>query len=97
LGNIGYRVLVRYSKSDEMRVAEMPANWTLKLREIFDHEEAVQRQEEITAQEEMRFGEREQASVEAEIDVPPADAVEPETAPKEHGIERGQLTLSVSA
>jgi len=58
IGRYIYRVLVRYSKSEEMRVAEVPANWTTKLREIFDDEEAVQRQEEITAQEEMRFGER---------------------------------------
>lgn len=58
IGKYIYRVLVRYSKSEDLREAEVPANWTVKLREIFDDEDAILRQEEITAQEEMRFGER---------------------------------------
>lgn len=42
-----------------MREAERPATWTTKLREIFHDEAEIARQEDITAQEEMRFGERE--------------------------------------
>jgi heme exporter protein D len=59
LGKHIYRVLVPYSKSDDLRDAERPAGWTMKLREIFHDEAALARQEEITAQEEMRFGEPE--------------------------------------
>lgn len=59
LGRYIYRVLVPYSKSEDTRAAEDPATWTTKLREIIDDEEAIARQEDITAQEEMRFGERE--------------------------------------
>ncbi|WP_029064089.1 type IV secretion system DNA-binding domain-containing protein [Labrenzia sp. DG1229] len=68
IGRYIYRVLVRYSQSDELRAAEDPATWTTKLREIFDDEEAIARQEDITAQEEMRFGEREPADRNLEID-----------------------------
>lgn len=59
IGRHIYRVLVPYSRSNELREAERAAGWTLRLREIFDDEEAITRQEDITAQEEMRFGERE--------------------------------------
>lgn len=48
-----------YSKSKDMRPAEEPATWTMKLREIFEDKAEIARQEDITAQEEMRFGERE--------------------------------------
>jgi hypothetical protein len=58
IGRHVYRVLVRYSKSEDLRVSEEPAKWTTKLREIFDDDAALARQEDITAQEEMRFGER---------------------------------------
>lgn len=59
IGRYVYRVLVRYSQSDDLRVAEEPAKWTTKLREVFDTNEAIATQEDLTAQEEMRFGERE--------------------------------------
>lgn len=59
IGKHIYRVLVPYSKSKDMRPAEEPATWTMKLREIFEDEAEVARQKDITAQEEMRFGERE--------------------------------------
>ena len=60
-------LLVPYSKSDELRIAEEPASWTTRLRDIFDDEEAFARQEDITAQEEMRFGERESEGHEPDI------------------------------
>ncbi|MBO6727817.1 MAG: type IV secretion system DNA-binding domain-containing protein [Rhizobiaceae bacterium] len=65
IGKHVYRVLVPYSRSDNLREAERPATWTTRLREIFTDEAALARQEEITAQEEMRFGdplEREERS-----------------------------------
>ncbi|GFE67035.1 type IV secretion system DNA-binding domain-containing protein [Litoreibacter roseus] len=68
IGKYIYRVLVPYSKSDELREAERAAGWTTKLREIFDDEEAIARQEDITAQEEMRFGTREMESSGHEIE-----------------------------
>jgi type IV secretory pathway TraG/TraD family ATPase VirD4 len=58
IGRYIYRVLVPYSQSKHLRDAERAAGWTTRLREIFDDEEALARQEDITAQEEMRFGER---------------------------------------
>lgn len=58
IGKHIFRVLVPYSQSIDMRAAEKPASWTMKLREIFEYEVEVARQDEITAQEEMRFGER---------------------------------------
>lgn len=58
IGKHIYRVLVPYSKSRDLREAERPASWTMKLREIFEDEAEIARQEDITAQEEMRFGER---------------------------------------
>ncbi|MCQ0090217.1 MULTISPECIES: type IV secretion system DNA-binding domain-containing protein [Rhodobacterales] len=67
IGKHIYRVLVPYSKSTDMRAAERPATWTTQLREIFHDASELARQEDITAQEEMRFGEREPArSVESE-------------------------------
>lgn len=56
LGKHVYRVLVPYSQSDDLREAERPAGWTRKLREIFEEEAEIARQEDLTAQEEMRFG-----------------------------------------
>lgn len=58
IGKHIYKVLVPYSKSTDMREAERPATWATKLREIFHDEAEIARQEDITAQEEMRFGER---------------------------------------
>lgn len=58
LGKHIYRVLVPYSQSTDLRDAERPATWTTKLREIFEDKTELARQNEITAQEEMRFGER---------------------------------------
>lgn len=55
IGKHVYRVLVPYSTSKDLREAERPAGWTMKLREIFRDEAAIARQEDITAQEEMRF------------------------------------------
>ena len=59
LGAHLYKVLVPYSTQNNLRAAERPAAWTSRLREIFEDEQALARQEEITAQEEMRFGGRE--------------------------------------
>ena len=59
IGKHIYRVLVPYSKSTDMRAAERPATWTTQLRELFHDAAELARQEDITAQEEMRFGERE--------------------------------------
>ncbi|MDA8587229.1 type IV secretion system DNA-binding domain-containing protein [Rhodobacteraceae bacterium] len=56
LGKHVYRVLVPYSKSKDLREAERPAGWTRKLREIFEDEAEIARQKDLTAQEEMRFG-----------------------------------------
>jgi type IV secretory pathway TraG/TraD family ATPase VirD4 len=56
IGKHIYRVLVPYSNSEDLRDAERPALWTTKLREIFEDEASLQWQEDITAQEEMRFG-----------------------------------------
>ena len=56
IGKHVYRVLVPYSTSKDMREAERPAKWTMKLREIFHDEAEMARQEDLTAQEEMRFG-----------------------------------------
>lgn len=58
IGKHVYRVLVPYSQSKNVRSAEVAAAWTTKLREIIDDDEAIARQDDITAQEEMRFGER---------------------------------------
>tara|TARA_R110002074_G_scaffold393882_1_gene580853 strand:- start:1669 stop:2952 length:1284 start_codon:yes stop_codon:yes gene_type:complete len=58
IGKHIYRVLVPYSTSKDMRAAERPATWTTQLREIFQDEAEIARQEDITAQEEMRLGER---------------------------------------
>ena len=56
LGKHVYRVLVPYSISTELREGERPATWTTRLREIFTDEAEIARQKDITAQEEMRFG-----------------------------------------
>jgi type IV secretory pathway TraG/TraD family ATPase VirD4 len=56
IGKHIYRVLVPYSQSKDLRDAERPASWTMKLREIFEDEAQIARQRDITAQEEMRFG-----------------------------------------
>ena len=68
IGRYIYRVLVPYSRSEDLREAERAAGWTTRLREIFDDEEAIARQEDITAQEEMRFGAREPEVRGAEIE-----------------------------
>lgn len=68
IGRYIYRVMVPYSKSKELRVAERAAGWTLRLQEIFDDEDAIAHQEEITAQEEMRFGEIERGDKGLDID-----------------------------
>lgn len=57
LGKHIFRVLVPCSKPKDLRAAERPAAWTTRLREIFYDDAALARQEDITAQEEMRFGE----------------------------------------
>ncbi|MCQ0090627.1 type IV secretion system DNA-binding domain-containing protein [Roseovarius sp. M141] len=56
IGKHIYKVLVPYSKSADLREAERPATWTTRLREIFHDAAELARQEDITAQEEMRFG-----------------------------------------